>query len=218
MDGLESAQGVLVLGATNRPCTIGAHGCCTWLSAYTYCIHIPTTTGALDAALLRPGRFDVQLYVPPPDQAGRVEILQLACVRVPLGADVQLDAVAEQAQYFTGAELKALVREAAFLALREDVKVGVGGGCIGRGGCANKKFVNQRIVLNILSTGCQRSACTSFCCSIGKHAAVCVARRAAAVHGMDAAARDEKVLTWFLYHYISLYLFIPYSIPCRESR
>ena len=53
MDGLELAQGVLIMGATNRP-------------------------QALDAALIRPGRFDVLLYVPPPDQAGRLQALQVS--------------------------------------------------------------------------------------------------------------------------------------------
>ena len=53
MDGLELAQGVLVMGATNRP-------------------------QALDAALIRPGRFDVLLYVPPPDEAGRLQALQVS--------------------------------------------------------------------------------------------------------------------------------------------
>lgn len=90
-------------------------------------------TGALDAALLRPGRFDVQLYVPPPDGPGRVEILQLACRHVPLGEDVHLQAVGDKAEHMTGADLKALVREAAFLALREDVKVCV---CVWVLGCA----------------------------------------------------------------------------------
>jgi SpoVK/Ycf46/Vps4 family AAA+-type ATPase len=53
MDGLELAQGVLVMGATNRP-------------------------QALDAALIRPGRFDVLLYVPPPDEPGRLQALQVS--------------------------------------------------------------------------------------------------------------------------------------------
>lgn len=59
MDGLEQATGVLVMGATNRP-------------------------AALDAALCRPGRFDVVLYVPPPDEAGRLQALKIHTRGVPL--------------------------------------------------------------------------------------------------------------------------------------
>ncbi|KAL4433562.1 hypothetical protein ABPG75_000003 [Micractinium tetrahymenae] len=96
MDGLELAQGVLVMAATNRP-------------------------QALDAALVRPGRFDLVLYVPPPDQAGRLQALQIHCRKIPLAADVDLGTIAAATDCYTGAELAAICREAAVAALREGV-------------------------------------------------------------------------------------------------
>jgi SpoVK/Ycf46/Vps4 family AAA+-type ATPase len=63
----------------------------------------------------------VLLYVPPPDLAGREAVLRLHSARVPLAPDVDLTALAAATERFTGAELAALVREAAMAALREDV-------------------------------------------------------------------------------------------------
>ncbi|GLI61884.1 hypothetical protein VaNZ11_004395, partial [Volvox africanus] len=97
MDGIELASGVLVLGATNRP-------------------------GAVDPALLRPGRFSTILLVPPPDTAGRLAALRVHCRRMPLAEDVDLEAVAEETDMYTGAELAAVCREAALAALREDLQ------------------------------------------------------------------------------------------------
>lgn len=97
MDGLELASGLLVLAATNRP-------------------------DAIDTALLRPGRFDVALYVPPPDKLGRLAALRVHTRHMPLGADVDLEKVAGSTERYTGAELAAVCREAAMAALREDVK------------------------------------------------------------------------------------------------
>ncbi|KAK9843703.1 hypothetical protein WJX81_003048 [Elliptochloris bilobata] len=96
MDGLELAIGVLVLAATNRP-------------------------AALDAALVRPGRLDLLLYVPPPDAPGRLATLRIHTRDMPLAPDVDLPALAADTERFTGAELEALCREAALAALREDV-------------------------------------------------------------------------------------------------
>ena len=97
LDGIEGAEGVLLVAATNRP-------------------------DRVDSALLRPGRLDQIVYVPPPaDTAARLEILELFTKRMPLGADVDLRAVASTAQDFTGAELESLCREAAYAALREDI-------------------------------------------------------------------------------------------------
>jgi transitional endoplasmic reticulum ATPase len=93
MDGISGADGVLVIGATNR-------------------------ADLLDAALMRPGRFDRCLYVAPPDVAGRRAILDLYARRSPLAADVDLDALAERTAGYTGADLSALCREAAMCALR----------------------------------------------------------------------------------------------------
>ncbi|XP_020590596.1 cell division control protein 48 homolog B isoform X2 [Phalaenopsis equestris] len=96
MDGLELATGIIVLAATNRP-------------------------HAIDAALLRPGRFDLVLYVPPPDIDGRCEILRIHTRRMNLGADVDLTQIADKTDLFTGADLQGLCREAGMAALREDI-------------------------------------------------------------------------------------------------
>ncbi|KAK9844745.1 hypothetical protein WJX74_006256 [Apatococcus lobatus] len=97
MDGLEHATGVQVLAATNRP-------------------------RAVDAALLRPGRLDTLLFVPPPDQQGRLQALRIHSHAMPLHPDVSLELLAEETRYFTGAELEGLCREAALSALREDLQ------------------------------------------------------------------------------------------------
>ncbi|CAA7387769.1 unnamed protein product [Spirodela intermedia] len=99
MDGLELANGILVLAATNRP-------------------------HAVDPALRRPGRFDLVLYVPPPDLEGRREILRVHTRRMELAKDVDLEQIAEGAELFTGADLEGLCREAGMLALREDPSAG----------------------------------------------------------------------------------------------
>ncbi|TVU01812.1 hypothetical protein EJB05_52724, partial [Eragrostis curvula] len=96
MDGLELATGIIVLAATNRP-------------------------NAIDAALLRPGRFDMVLYVPPPDVEGRCEILRIHTRKMKLGEDVDLWKIAECTELFTGADLEGLCREAGMTALREDL-------------------------------------------------------------------------------------------------
>ncbi|XP_077211427.1 cell division cycle 48B isoform X2 [Tasmannia lanceolata] len=96
MDGLEQAKGILVLAATNRP-------------------------NAIDAALMRPGRFDMVLYVPPPDLEGREEILCVHTRRMKLADDVNLRRIAEDTDLFTGAELAGLCIEAGMVALREDI-------------------------------------------------------------------------------------------------
>ena len=93
MDGFTGAEGVIVLGATNRP-------------------------EILDAALLRPGRFDRRLVISPPDQAGRRAILDVHVRHVPLADDLDLDVVASSTPGMVGAELKNLINEAAILAAR----------------------------------------------------------------------------------------------------
>ena len=96
MDGLEELQGVVVVGATNRPTL-------------------------LDPALLRPGRFDEIVYVPVPDQEGRRRILSIQTASMPLADDVDLDALAEKTERFSGADLENLVRKAGLLALRSNL-------------------------------------------------------------------------------------------------
>ncbi len=94
MDGLEELAGVVVVGATNRP-------------------------NLVDPALLRPGRFDELVYVPVPDAAGRERILEIHTRDTPLGADVDLAALAARAERYTGADLSDLVRRAGLLALKD---------------------------------------------------------------------------------------------------
>ncbi|XP_054823150.1 cell division control protein 48 homolog B-like [Prosopis cineraria] len=96
MDGLEEATGILVLAATNRPY-------------------------AIDAALMRPGRFDLVLYVPPPDSEARYEILCVHTRGMKLGSDVNLRRLADDTEFFTGAELEGLCKEAGIVALRENI-------------------------------------------------------------------------------------------------
>src|SRR5690606_6634406 len=96
MDGLEELQGVVVLGATNRPTL-------------------------LDPALLRPGRFDELVYVPVPEEEGRLKILQIHTAAMPLGEDVDLGRLAARTAGYTGADLENLVRRAGLLALRQSL-------------------------------------------------------------------------------------------------
>ncbi|KAK7271275.1 hypothetical protein RJT34_27036 [Clitoria ternatea] len=100
IDGLEEAKGILVLAATNRPY-------------------------AIDAALMRPGRFDLVLYVPPPDLEARYEILCVHTRKMKTGSDVDLGRLAEDTELFTGAELEGLCKEAGIVALREDISASV---------------------------------------------------------------------------------------------
>jgi cell division protease FtsH len=95
MDGFESAQAVVVLGATNRP-------------------------EILDPALLRAGRFDRRVAVQPPDRPGRRKILEVHTRSVPLDDDVDLDGLAASTPGMVGADLANLANEAALLGARRD--------------------------------------------------------------------------------------------------
>jgi cell division protease FtsH len=95
MDGFESTQAVVVLGATNRP-------------------------EILDPALLRPGRFDRRVGVNPPDKPGRRKILEVHSRSMPLDTDVDLDALAATTPGMVGADLANLCNEAALLAARRN--------------------------------------------------------------------------------------------------
>jgi len=94
MDGIEPLTNVVVIAATNRP-------------------------DILDPALLRPGRFDRLIYVPPPDKKARLEILRIHTRKMPLADDVDLEKIAEMTEGYTGADLEAVAREAAMIAVRE---------------------------------------------------------------------------------------------------
>jgi transitional endoplasmic reticulum ATPase len=75
----------------------------------------------VDTALLRPGRFDRIILTPVPDKQARLEVLKVHTKDMPL-KDVDMDYLAEQTEGFVGADIEALCREAAMLALREDIK------------------------------------------------------------------------------------------------
>ncbi|KAJ2438360.1 hypothetical protein GGF42_008321 [Coemansia sp. RSA 2424] len=74
----------------------------------------------VDSALLRPGRFDRILYVPPPDRIARAEILRM-CGGMSSCEEEDVEVLAEETEGFSGADLKNLAREAAMLALRQDL-------------------------------------------------------------------------------------------------
>ena len=96
MDGFEGNTGIIIIAATNRP-------------------------DVLDAALLRPGRFDRQVVVDRPDYSGRVEILKVHARGKTLGKDVDLERIARRTPGFTGADLSNLLNEAAILAARRNL-------------------------------------------------------------------------------------------------
>jgi transitional endoplasmic reticulum ATPase len=97
MDGLEEMSDVLVLAATNRP-------------------------ELLDAALLRPGRFDRFLLIPPPDEKTRYEILKIHTKNMPVDKTINLAELAKKTEGYSGADIEAVCRESAMLALRDDMK------------------------------------------------------------------------------------------------
>ncbi len=98
MDGFDTSEGIIVIAATNRP-------------------------DILDPALLRPGRFDRQIFLPRPDVKGRYEILKVHAKNKKLGPDVDLELVARATPGFTGADLENLLNEAALLAARKNKDV-----------------------------------------------------------------------------------------------
>jgi cell division protease FtsH len=98
MDGFDTNLGVIVMAATNRP-------------------------DILDPALLRPGRFDRQVYVTLPDIRGREQILNVHMRKVPVGADIRADILARGTPGFSGADLANLVNEAALFAARRNGRV-----------------------------------------------------------------------------------------------
>jgi transitional endoplasmic reticulum ATPase len=96
MDGILSLQDITVIAATNRP-------------------------NLIDPAVLRPGRFDRLIYVPEPDEKSRQMILKLYTTGMPLNKDVDLNQVAMQTKYYSGADLENICREAAMHTLRRDI-------------------------------------------------------------------------------------------------
>ena len=96
IDSVEKIRNVIIIAATNRP-------------------------DLVDPALLRPGRIEKIIYVSPPDRESRLAILKVHTRRVPLDKDVDLSRLADLTDGYSGADLAALVREAALVALREDI-------------------------------------------------------------------------------------------------
>ncbi len=96
--GIEPLGDVVILAATNRP-------------------------DMIDPALLRPGRFDRVVYIPPPDELSRRKILAIHTRKMPLGDDVDIDRLAKETEFYVGADLEAICREAGMHALREDLEV-----------------------------------------------------------------------------------------------
>ncbi|MCD6589576.1 AAA family ATPase, partial [Candidatus Woesearchaeota archaeon] len=94
MNGIENVEGVVVIAATNRP-------------------------DMLDPALLRPGRFDRHIEISLPNKKERLEIFRVHTRGMPLGKDVNLKELAEQTEGFSGADIEAICREAAMIAIRE---------------------------------------------------------------------------------------------------
>jgi transitional endoplasmic reticulum ATPase len=97
MDGLEDLKDVIVIGATNRP-------------------------DMIDPALLRPGRFDKILLINASEEEGRLQVLKIHTKKMPLAKDVNLSELAKKTAGYTGADIESLVREAALLALRENME------------------------------------------------------------------------------------------------
>jgi len=98
--GIEPLRDVVVLAATNRP-------------------------DMIDPALLRPGRFDRVVYVPPPDEKNRKMIFDIHTQNMPLAQDVNLDRLAKETEFYVGADIEAICREAGMLALREGLDANI---------------------------------------------------------------------------------------------
>ncbi|WP_287961240.1 VCP-like ATPase [Acidiplasma sp.] len=95
MDGIEVLNGVVVIAATNRP-------------------------DIIDPALLRAGRFDKIIYIPPPDEEGRYKILQVHTKKMPLAKDVDLKEIAKKTAGYVGSDIENLCREAGMMAYRNN--------------------------------------------------------------------------------------------------
>ncbi|MEM3506757.1 MAG: CDC48 family AAA ATPase [Candidatus Bathyarchaeia archaeon] len=97
LDGIESLDNVVVIAATNRP-------------------------DMLDPAILRPGRFDRIIYVPPLNEETRLEVFKIHTRNMPLAKDVDLKQLAEMTPNYSGADIEAVCREAAMIALRKNME------------------------------------------------------------------------------------------------
>ncbi len=122
MDGVEVLQGVVVIGATNRP-------------------------DILDSALIRAGRFDKMIYIPPPDKEARLKILKVHTRNMPLNQDINLQKIAEITDGYVGADLENLCREAGMMAYRNDPEASlVSNGDFTRAMKVIKPSVDQEVI------------------------------------------------------------------------
>ena len=96
LDGVEGMEGVIVVAATNRP-------------------------EMIDPALMRSGRFERVLHIPPPDKDSRSEILKIHAAKMPLGK-FKIEELAGMMEHYTGADIEAVCREAALISMRDGKK------------------------------------------------------------------------------------------------
>ena len=98
MDGIEGRGKVILFGATNRP-------------------------DVLDKAIIRPGRFDRLIYIPPPDQNGREDILKIVFKNVKVENNINWNEISKMMNFFSGADIAKVAREAGIMAIENDVNV-----------------------------------------------------------------------------------------------
>ena len=110
MDGMENSDGVIVLGATNRP-------------------------DMIDDALLRPGRFDELIYIPPPDLEARKQIFAVYTSKIHMDDSLDLDVLAERTDGFSGADIESVCRDAVYSSLRKDI---------------NTECITQQMLLDVI--------------------------------------------------------------------
>jgi transitional endoplasmic reticulum ATPase len=97
LDGMDRSSGIVLVGTTNKP-------------------------GLIDPALLRPGRFDKVIYIPPPNEHERAEILEVHLAEKPVAPDLDLKEIAVRCERFSGADLANMVKEATVLAMRRTLE------------------------------------------------------------------------------------------------
>ena len=98
MDGIEGRGKVILFGATNRP-------------------------DVLDKAIVRPGRFDRWIYIPPPDDEGREDILKVVFSKIKVEKDIDWMEISKMMKFFSGADIAKVAREAGIMAIEDDVNV-----------------------------------------------------------------------------------------------
>ena len=98
MDGIEGRGKVILFGATNRP-------------------------DVLDKAIVRPGRFDRLIYIPPPDDEGREDILKVVFSKIKVEKDIDWMEISKMMKFFSGADIAKVAREAGIMAIEDDVNV-----------------------------------------------------------------------------------------------